>query len=190
MDSIRIGMSVSSPNLTSHSDSCTSHEFTLSSRVNTSLETNKSDDTEHEKFKNSWLLRLFESTFFDMSIALGYLYNSKSPTVQAYLCSRLYNFPAKQVDFYLPQLVNLYLQVDELSAPLEDFFSHSCGRSILFSLKLAWLLNAFTRNSWIPTKLQARGTRLMFLILSEQIHRSTNGVITTEAQQQVILILS
>ena len=185
MDSVRIGMSVSSPDLTSHSDSCTPNELPLSSRVNTSLSTNKSDDTEDEKFKNSWLLRLFESTFFDMSIALGYLFNSKSPPVQAYLCSRLYNFPDKQLDFYLPQLVNLYLQVDELSEPLEAFFSHSCCRSIMFSLKLAWLLNAFTRDSWIPTKLQARGTRFMFLILSEQIHRSTNGVIASDAQQLV-----
>ena len=185
MDSVRIGMSASSPDLTSHSDLCASKELKLSSRVNTSLETNESAGTEHEKFKNSWLLRLFESAFFDMSIALGYLFNSKSQPVQEYLCSRLYNFPAKQLDFYLPQLVNLYLQADELSDPLEAFFSHSCGRSIMFSLKLAWLLNAFTRDSFIATKLQARGTRFMFLILSEQIHRSANGIIASDTQPQV-----
>lgn len=34
---------------------------------------------------SSWLLRLFESTLFDMSIALGYLFKSKEPGVQTYL---------------------------------------------------------------------------------------------------------
>ena len=33
----------------------------------------------------SWLLRLFESKMFDMSIAISYLFNSKEPGVQTYL---------------------------------------------------------------------------------------------------------
>ena len=39
---------------------------------------------------SSWLLRLFESTLFDMSIALGYLFNSKEPGVQTYLGIQFY----------------------------------------------------------------------------------------------------
>ena len=35
--------------------------------------------------RQSWLLRLFESKLFDMSIAISYLYNSKEPGVQTYL---------------------------------------------------------------------------------------------------------
>ncbi len=35
--------------------------------------------------KQSWLLRLFESKLFDMSIAIQYLFNSKEPGVQTYL---------------------------------------------------------------------------------------------------------
>lgn len=35
--------------------------------------------------KQSWLLRLFESKLFDMSIAISYLFNSKEPGVQTYL---------------------------------------------------------------------------------------------------------
>jgi len=35
--------------------------------------------------QTSWLLRLFESKMFDMSIAISYLYNSKEPGVQTYL---------------------------------------------------------------------------------------------------------
>jgi hypothetical protein len=35
--------------------------------------------------RQSWLLRLFESRMFDMSIAISYLFNSKEPGVQTYL---------------------------------------------------------------------------------------------------------
>lgn len=35
--------------------------------------------------KESWLLRLFESKMFDMSIAIMYIFNSKEPGVQTYL---------------------------------------------------------------------------------------------------------
>lgn len=33
----------------------------------------------------SFLLRLFESTLFDMSMAITYLFNSKEPGVQSYI---------------------------------------------------------------------------------------------------------
>ena len=39
--------------------------------------------------KQSWLLRLFESKMFDMSIAISYLFNSKEPGVQTYLGERI-----------------------------------------------------------------------------------------------------
>ena len=35
--------------------------------------------------QKSWLLRLFESKLFDMSIAVNYLFNSKEPGVQMYI---------------------------------------------------------------------------------------------------------
>ena len=40
--------------------------------------------------KGSWLLRLFESKLFDMSIAIAYLFNSKEPGVIAYLGNKLF----------------------------------------------------------------------------------------------------
>lgn len=38
----------------------------------------------------SWLMRLFQSKLFDMSIAIHYLFNSKEPGVQNYLGSKLF----------------------------------------------------------------------------------------------------
>lgn len=40
--------------------------------------------------KHFWLMRLFQSNLFDMSIAIGYLFNSKDSSVQSYLGSRLF----------------------------------------------------------------------------------------------------
>lgn len=67
--------------------------------------TAKSTGNQH----NSWLLRFFESKHFDMSIAISYLFNTKEPGVQTYLCNRLFTFPNEDVDFYLPQLLNIYI---------------------------------------------------------------------------------
>lgn len=63
--------------------------------------------------RQSWLLRLFESRLFDVSMAVSYLYKSKDPGVQAYIGNRLFSFAHNQVDFYLPQLLNMYVHMDE-----------------------------------------------------------------------------
>ena len=44
--------------------------------------------------QNYWLMRLFQSKLFDMSIAIGYLFNSKETDVQAYLGNKLYVSPS------------------------------------------------------------------------------------------------
>lgn len=63
--------------------------------------------------KQSWLLRLFESKMFDVSMAISYLHKSKEPGVQAYIGNRLFSFSHEDVDFYLPQLLNMYIHMDE-----------------------------------------------------------------------------
>lgn len=67
----------------------------------------------HNPSKQSLLLRLFESKLFDVSMAISYLHNSKEPGVQAYIGNRLFSFPHEDVDFYLPQLLNMYIHMDE-----------------------------------------------------------------------------
>lgn len=45
-------------------------------------------------------------------MAISYLYKSKEPGVQAYIGNRLFSFPDGEVDFYLPQLLNMYVHMD------------------------------------------------------------------------------
>ena len=53
----------------------------IASKPPTGLKRNRSSG----QGRQSWLLRLFESKLFDMSIAISYLFNSKEPGVQSYL---------------------------------------------------------------------------------------------------------
>ncbi|XP_053134129.1 phosphatidylinositol 4-kinase beta isoform X4 [Hemicordylus capensis] len=126
--------------------------------------------------KQSWLLRLFESKLFDISMAISYLYNSKEPGVQAYIGNRLFCFRNEEVDFYLPQLLNMYIHMDEdVGDAIKPYIVHRCRQSINFSLQCALLLGAYSSDMHISTQRHSRGTKLRKLILSDELkpaHRS------------------
>ncbi|OCT66736.1 hypothetical protein XELAEV_18042987mg [Xenopus laevis] len=120
--------------------------------------------------KQSWLLRLFECKLFDVSMAISYLYNSKEPGVQAYIGNRLFCFRNEDVDFYLPQLLNMYINMDEdVGDAIKPYVVHRCRQSINFSLQCAWLLGAYSSDMHISTQRHSRGTKLRKLILSDEL---------------------
>ncbi|XP_042346119.1 phosphatidylinositol 4-kinase beta isoform X2 [Plectropomus leopardus] len=124
----------------------------------------------HNPSKQSWLLRLFESKLFDVSMAISYLHNSKEPGVQAYIGNRLFSFPHEEVDFYLPQLLNMYIHMDEdVGDAIKPYVVHRCRQSIAFSLQCAWLLGAYSSDMHISTQRHSRGTKLRKLILSDEL---------------------
>ncbi|XP_061650741.1 phosphatidylinositol 4-kinase beta isoform X2 [Phyllopteryx taeniolatus] len=121
--------------------------------------------------KQSWLLRLFESKLFDVSMAISYLHNSKEPGVQAYIGNRLFSFPHDDVDFFLPQLLNMYVHMDEhVGDAIKPYVVHRCRQSISFSLQCAWLLAAYSSDMHISTQRHSRGAKLRKLILSDQLN--------------------
>ncbi|KAM4661911.1 phosphatidylinositol 4-kinase beta isoform 2-T3 [Discoglossus pictus] len=120
--------------------------------------------------KQSWLLRLFECKLFDISMAISYLYNSKEPGVQAYIGNRLFYFKNEDVDFFLPQLLNMYIHMDEdVGDAIKPYVVHRCRQSINFSLQCAWLLGAYSSDMHISTQRYSRGTKLRKLILSDEL---------------------
>ncbi|NXR76801.1 PI4KB kinase, partial [Pycnonotus jocosus] len=120
--------------------------------------------------KQSWLLRLFESKLFDISMAISYLYNSKEPGVQAYIGNRLFCFRHDDVDFYLPQLLNMYIHMDEdVGDAIKPYIVHRCRQSVDFSLQCALLLGAYSSDMHISTQRHSRGTKLRRLILSDEL---------------------
>lgn len=125
--------------------------------------------------KHSWLLRLFESKLFDVSMAISYLYKSKEPGVQAYIGNRLFSFPDADADFYLPQLLSMYVHMDtEVGDAIRPYLLHRCRGSITFSLLSAWLLGAYSSDMHISTQRHSRGTKLRRLILSDELKPNQN----------------
>lgn len=67
------------------------------------------------------LLRLLESRVFDVSMAVHYLFKSKEAGVQSYIVNRMFSFDDVDVDFYLPQLVCMYIQMQDVAEVLHPY---------------------------------------------------------------------
>ncbi|XP_076234954.1 phosphatidylinositol 4-kinase beta fwd [Calliopsis andreniformis] len=131
-------------------------------------------ETVQPKPSEGCLLRLFESQIFDMSMAISYLFNSKEPGVQSYLGNKMFSFPDSDVDFYLPQLVVMYIQLHDVTEVLYPYLVHRCRQSADFSLKCAWLLDAYSSDAHLPSKKKSHGTKLKNLILSDELRPKGN----------------
>lgn len=62
---------------------------------------------------SSWLLRLFQSEFFDSRLALCYLFRyPESVGMHHYICDQLKNFDLREIEFLLPQLWCVFCMLD------------------------------------------------------------------------------
>lgn len=127
------------------------------------------EEEKDEPKKQSWLLRLFESKLFDCSMAMTYLFNCKEPGVLEYIANKLFSFDEVEADFYLPQLVNMYIMTHAVAEVIHPYLISRCRSSVDFSLQCAWLLEAYSFDAVIPTKRKTHGTRLRNLILSGEL---------------------
>ncbi|GJQ84441.1 fwd [Trypoxylus dichotomus] len=119
--------------------------------------------------QNFGLLRLLESKVFDVPMAMHYLSKSKEPGVQSYIANKMFSFEDTQVDFYLPQLVCMYIQMLDVAEVIHPYLIHRCRRSVDFSLKCAWLLDAYSSDPSLPSKKKPLGIKLRNLILSDEL---------------------
>lgn len=98
--------------------------------------------TKLEKGPNG-LLRFFESPIFNIHFALHYLFYSKEPGVLSFIGNKIFSFKDHDVDLYIPQLILMYMQMDELAEVLDPYLVYRCRRSADFALKCSWLLEAY-----------------------------------------------
>jgi hypothetical protein len=92
------------------------HEIDLTTTTTTST-------TEHLSIKHPGLLRLFDSTVCTVSIVISYLFSSKEPIVQQFLGKKLFDYPHDELDFYLPQLINMYIHIQSISSVIHDYIT-------------------------------------------------------------------
>lgn len=111
----------------------------------------------------SGLLRFFESPVFNIHFAVHYLFYSKEPGVLSFIGNKIFSFPNCDVDLYIPQLVLMYIQIDELADVLDPYLVHRCRQSADFSLKCSWLLEAYNFNmeGFISTNHKFKNLALM-----------------------------
>ncbi|CAO3586710.1 unnamed protein product [Absidia cylindrospora] len=93
---------------------------------------------------NELLLRLFRSEFFNSWIAVSYLFRySGNLGIQHYLCSELNTFPLSEIEFFLPQLVHLFITRPSDSVALECFLVDLCEKSTHMAIMTLWYLQAY-----------------------------------------------
>ncbi|KAI8809253.1 kinase-like domain-containing protein [Cladochytrium replicatum] len=91
----------------------------------------------------SWLLRLFQSDFFDSRMALQYLHkHPDSVGMQHYICKDLKKYPPEQVDTILPQLLHYVLHNPDAIA-VEELILFRCKTSPHTALLVMWFLQAY-----------------------------------------------
>lgn len=75
-------------------------------------------------YKRDWLLRLFESEFFNAHLAVSYLHQySETTGIQHYLCERIWrDVPIHEISFFIPQLCHLAVHGTEKTRA-EEFVS-------------------------------------------------------------------
>ncbi|CAG5094279.1 Oidioi.mRNA.OKI2018_I69.XSR.g13415.t1.cds [Oikopleura dioica] len=89
------------------------------------------------------LHRLFASELFDANIAIHYLFKSKEVGILQFLGNRLFDLPPAELDFYLPQLLILYLYTEEDTRKcIHPFLVKRCKENIDFALNCALLLGS------------------------------------------------
>eukprot|EP00794_Sanderia_malayensis_P015827 gene15827-17423_t len=118
--------------------------------------------------KSSWLLRLFESKLFDMAIAIAYLFKSKESGVLAYLGNKLFSFPEEDVNFYLPELINMYIHMQDVAVVIAPYLLTRCKSGTHFALHTTWLLDSHLTDGWLPTKEYNRGKKMLDQVTADR----------------------
>lgn len=112
--------------------------------------------------------------------------------VLSYLGNRLFSFPPEDVDYFLPQLIVLYVHNANIAEAIYPYLVSRCRTSVYTSLHIIWLLNAFcpdivSASSSHVRKPKSHGAKLRNLILSEElrVHSTTrrSDKVTTSAAQ-------
>ena len=82
---------------------------------------------------------MFYSELFDAAMAVQYLFKSRDPGILQFLGNRLFELNPADLDFYLPQLLILYLYTE--AATRNCIHPYLVKRSVLFrekGSKLQW----------------------------------------------------
>lgn len=97
-------------------------------------------------FKEIASLPKTKEGYYQLEVLLYKLYKHANSGTQAYLINQLYEVPLSQVSAYLPQLLNISIQREDISS-FEAYFYDSALKSHDLALELYWLLQSSLEDS-------------------------------------------
>ncbi|KAI8376392.1 kinase-like domain-containing protein [Radiomyces spectabilis] len=93
---------------------------------------------------NDLLLRLFNSSYFNVWLAVSYLYRyADNSGIQHYLCNELRKFPLSEIEYYLPQLLHFLMVQPDHSAAIEALLVDLGMQSRHVAVMCLWYLQAY-----------------------------------------------
>ena len=96
--------------------------------------------------------------------------------MHTYLANKMFAFADSDVDFYLPQIVLMYIQMHDVAEALHPYILGRCRKSVEFSLQTAWLLSAYSIDHvHKPTWKNSQGIKLKNMILNEELKGGSNS---------------
>ncbi|KAJ1353965.1 hypothetical protein KIN20_010751 [Parelaphostrongylus tenuis] len=91
----------------------------------------------------SLLMRLFESCHFSPAIAIKYLFSCTERGMKQYLGKKLFMFRPSDIDFFIPQLIYMYINDKDVANATHQYIEARCKQSLHFALICVWLLESF-----------------------------------------------
>lgn len=91
----------------------------------------------------AFLLRFIESSHFTLFHCISYLERySDEIGIHFHLCQKIRSYPGEDIEFFIPQLVQLHVTVQTESAALEDLIIDLCNRSTHCAVLIFWQVQA------------------------------------------------
>lgn len=84
---------------------------------------------------SGYLLRLSKLEDFTLNVCLSYLSKKLEPGVHDYLVNKLYSYPDREINFYLPQIC--YLLIQKQTSSMERFILDKCKEHLIQFLKVS-----------------------------------------------------
>eukprot|EP00049_Salpingoeca_infusionum_P000323 m.39009 g.39009 ORF g.39009 m.39009 type:complete len:994 (-) comp10277_c1_seq1:366-3347(-) len=136
--------------------------------------------------KHKSLHRLVFSEMFTVSMAIQYLSDYTDPYVLKILVERMYTFPIRQIEVYLPQLLLIFVKEPITHARLQQLFCALASTDMHFALLLVWLLQAELENLALAKPKQQAALTLLDDILSTRLNvPSTHARAQVRGDQQI-----
>ncbi|EGT54886.1 hypothetical protein CAEBREN_06497 [Caenorhabditis brenneri] len=136
------------------------------------IEIEKENATKPEHDRQSWTMRLLSSDSFNASMAVEYLNSILDKPSLTFLGKRLFDLPEKDLDFYLPQLIYLYVTKIDVASVTHAYIEERHKNNGQFTVLCIWLLNCFIRN--IPNKYDNHALMLRSLLSKSSTSGSSN----------------